>query len=479
MSPLPPPTPEEKAKEQELLAAERKRVPHLFVREPMIDSTPFLRLIGIEGLGESLPLGYLRLWPSDFIVEEIDTEGTIHTVDVETQWLDAAEEGRTYYADLVKIATTTFQAKKVLAALLGIKEKRIGHAGLKDRMAITSQRLSFRDLPDSDALSSLNTKYFFLKNIFRGKGIVARGQLQGNQFTIAVRLPQTLAPPEAKDLQERIARVAHEGFWNFYSFQRFGTPRLISHLLGMLLLKGDYSGVLRTLFVFQAPRELPYFNNIRKDIETHWEDWEYIEKRIAPFPSHFVHERALIHHLRKHPKDVVGALSQIPEQIKIWVHAYDSFLFNRKLSESIRAGEIPTSLPLAFSKEAVQRGIYEKFRLADGVPDRSLISQDFPFVRIISRSIPTMRHADISAFDIQNAFIFLCFSLPKGAYATTFLAHFFTLVSGFPLIKNIPVEVVDTKAALALGNLEGVWERFSEAREEHAAALREEGVELF
>jgi hypothetical protein len=57
--------------------------------------------------------------------------------------------------------------------------------------------------------------------------------------------------------------------------------------------------------------------------------------------------------------------------------------------------------------------------------------------------------------------VILNFALPKAAYATTFLAHLFNLVSGSPP-KNISPFPLDTKATLGKGSLEEVLNRFKE-----------------
>ena len=56
---------EDRERERALFEAERKRVPDLFQRAPMIDDDACLRSIGIEGVYGDRPLGYLKLFPQD------------------------------------------------------------------------------------------------------------------------------------------------------------------------------------------------------------------------------------------------------------------------------------------------------------------------------------------------------------------------------------------------------------------------------
>src|SRR3989344_958261 len=291
-------------KQRLLFESERKRFPHLFDRAPMIDNELFLRWIGIEPLERDLMPGYIKYAPQDFIVEEISPDGFLRTVDFKPPQTDNSnEEVKTIYADLVKIGISTLDFKIELANLLGIEEKNIGFAGNKDRLAITSQLISIRNFHDLEMFCSLNEENFFLKNIRCGKGVVANGELKGNRFIIAVRTLKELSHADITKAEKKISDIKERGFWNFFYFQRFGTPRLISHWLGLSLIKGQYEETIRKFLSYQAPRELPYFKNIRKDIGDRWQDWSFIKEKIKDFPYHFYLENKIIDHLIDYPQN--------------------------------------------------------------------------------------------------------------------------------------------------------------------------------
>jgi tRNA pseudouridine13 synthase len=453
-------TQEEREQERQLFEAERKRVPELFLREPMVDDTEFLRWIGIEVVNPDRPLGYIKLLPQDFIVEEILQDGTVVTVDPGQLINNISAEGKTYYAELVKIGIDTLAAKDEIAATLGIDGKNIGFAGIKDRLALTSQRISIRNVASDEEFAKINAENFFLKNIVRGKGAVANGDLKGNRFIILLRLPKGLSKEEIAGMEKRAQEIKEDGFWNFFYFQRFGTPRLLSHWLGLLLLKGQYEEVVKTFVTFSAARELPYFKNIREEILAMWGNWQGIYERLKPFPYHFHHELAFIGYLIEHPADFLGALHTLPDQVRLWTYSYDCFLFNRKLSELIRGGEVPVSLPRITSFNPKDWEPYRKFLEADEVKLPSNSYRDFPFVRVESRVWPTLQKLDIHNIVFKEQFAIFAFSLPKGSYATSFLMEFFTLCSGLPIPAGIPKEPVDVKEIAGLGALAPVLERF-------------------
>lgn len=474
-------TQEERDRERALFEAERARVPESFVRAPMVDDDAVLRSVGIEGLPQGRPVAYLKLMPQDFVVEEIDREGNIH----EARREDAAEEGpapegegATYYADLVKVGISTLEAKAELAHALGTEEKNIGFAGVKDRMALTSQAISMRGVADPGAFSRLDRENLFLNGVRRGKGAVANGDLKGNEFTIALRFAEPPGRATKDFLDEQIAIAKEEGFWNFFYLQRFGTPRLIAHILGRLLVQGKYEDVVKTFLTHRAERELPYFAALRVDIENKWGDWKGIREIVDRFPYHFGIERSFVAHLMEKPGDFLGALHEVPDQVRMWFYAYDSLLFNKKLSALIKSGEVPLDLPFLTSFNPVDWKPYAEFLEEDGVvlPTRSW--KDFPFVRVESRRCATLQNIEMGKTSFEGRVGAISFSLPKGSYATSFLMNLFSLASGLPVVPGISTEGVDVKAMLGTGSLAPVLERFKTVLDRRQADIEAgEGAE--
>src|SRR3989344_5701255 len=152
--------PDVQERERAFFEAERKRVPHLFERASMIDSPEFLKSIGIEAIDKDLPVGYLRLFPQDFIVEEIARSKELRTIDIDSSVPDVSQEGQTWYADLVKIGISTLDAQAHLAEILGIEPRAIGFAGIKDRLALTAQAISIRNIDEVEKLQEIRADNF-------------------------------------------------------------------------------------------------------------------------------------------------------------------------------------------------------------------------------------------------------------------------------------------------------------------------------
>src|SRR3989344_4156343 len=219
--------------EQIYLQSVKEKHPELFVKKPEIEETDTLSRVGISMPFIDRPLGYLKHHPFDFIVEEIQKNGDVSTVDYAPFTAEpVGDEQRTIYADLVKVGVSTVDAVKELCRGLRIEERQVGIAGIKDATALTSQRVSIRGV-SIESLSGAQFASLFLKNIHADKGAINIGDLLGNRFTLFIRTEQGI---NQDDLMDKINDLGKNGFWNFYWLQRFGN-RLLSHWWGLLLFQ--------------------------------------------------------------------------------------------------------------------------------------------------------------------------------------------------------------------------------------------------
>ena len=165
--------------------------------------------------------------------------------------------------------------------------------------------------------------------------------------------------------------------------------------------------------------------------------------------------------MKENPTDFIGALNQIPKQIQLWLFAYASLLFNKKLSFYLKKKiNPPQKMPLILSKDKRDWLFYQEFLKENkifSIPLKNL--RPFPDVQWKKREIKTQERAKIQQVKIIKEGVILNFALPKAVYATTFLAHLFNLVSG-PPPKEILTFPIDTKATLGKGSLEEVLNRF-------------------
>jgi tRNA pseudouridine13 synthase len=164
---------------------------------------------GIPGIG-----GEIKKKPKHFIVEEIplyEPEGS----------------GQHLYVNITKINMTTREVQEKLADLFELPTHHIGHAGLKDKNAVTTQNFSIllqNEIRSIEKLEKLIEKNIDVKvnwaKYHRNK--LRTGHLLGNRFKITiVDLEQDFK--DIYEIADKITKKIHMiGLPNFYGKQRTG-----------------------------------------------------------------------------------------------------------------------------------------------------------------------------------------------------------------------------------------------------------------
>ena len=455
-----------------------RRWPRFFESQIFVDNQKFLEKYGIKiPEKKKLPLGYLKLWPQDFIVEEIAANNELQTVFPE-KFLhtkrDFLPEDPIVYTTLVKCGLSTIEAAEDLARALNLEPKSIKFAGIKDKHAITSQLISMKrgEIAETtshlsprsviERLNQISLPNFFLKNVFSGENGLYLGNLKGNQFTILIRTGPNF---NKEEFLKRLKEVEKSGFFNFFYLQRFGVPRLANQDCGLYVLKGDYEKAAFTAICKPGVRELLYFQSLRKEIEKLWGKWEAIEEVLELFPLTFRDERTVVNYLIKNPTDFLGAINQIPRVSQLWLTSFAALLFNKLLSSYSGIGKTPPeTLPLVLSEKKGDWLVYKDLLNQVGVFSTTFALknlQPFPFIVLKEREQKTIEKVKILSQRIIPQGVILQFVLSKGCYATTFLSQLFNLVSG-NLPKNFSNLPIDTKANLNQPSLEEILNKFSD-----------------
>ena len=148
----------------------------------------------------------LRSRPEDFFVEELPG-------------FEPSGAGEHLLLTIEKRGMNTAFAAKRIAAWAGVDESAIGHAGLKDRHAVTRQRFTVwipkKIAPDIDALQSDDLRV--LDHAWHARKL-PRGALAGNRFVLVLREPEG----ERDAIETRLRAIASQGVPNYFGEQRFG-----------------------------------------------------------------------------------------------------------------------------------------------------------------------------------------------------------------------------------------------------------------
>lgn len=421
---------EQKAAELRFMAEEYKKNPDLFSIDPFLESPKYLRKFGISiPHQDTFPHVFLKLWPQDFIVEEIGQDGQVRTINTVSSNPQLEEEGQTIFGTLLKCGLQTSQAIDEVAKQFVIEPHQIQYAGLKDKDAITAQEISFHKVP-RNTVHNLELPQVVLKDIRKGKGGMAVGSLKGNRFTIIAR---TTSAVHEQSFLENLERIQREGIYNFFYLQRFGSPRFMNFKWAAQILAGRHEEAVLSFLETGTERELPYFRNIRREIQQARENWKKIEELLSPFPLSFGEELKVVRYLKNHPKDFRGSFAEIPEQITIWVSALSSWLFNQKLSEYLEQKiPLPAQLPLFLNNDREDWQPYKKWLEEEGIFPPRFENLRPCHILLRKRSVPTKMMVEIHHAKVIPQGVALSFSLHKGVYATTFFAHLFQLIADRP-----------------------------------------------
>lgn len=153
------------------------------------------------------PRATFKRAPEDFVVEEIDAYPT-------------TGEGEHVYVRVRKRGLTTDAALDRLARALGVDPRACGAAGMKDREAIATQRLSLHGTTEA-AVQALAGRFEDLEilEVGRHANKLRPGHLRGNRFTIRLR---DLDEDAARGVERALLALAPTGFPNAFGPQRFG-----------------------------------------------------------------------------------------------------------------------------------------------------------------------------------------------------------------------------------------------------------------
>jgi len=146
----------------------------------------------------------------------IRSENTDFQVD-EILGFEPQGEGEHVYLHIRKTGQNTVWVKEQLARKLGVKPQDIGHSGLKDRHAVTTQWLSIYSPVVEPDLSGLDIDGVEVLKNLRHPNKLRPGMHQFNRFRILVS-----EVINAGDTEHLMKQIGSHGFPNYFGEQRFG-----------------------------------------------------------------------------------------------------------------------------------------------------------------------------------------------------------------------------------------------------------------
>ncbi|OPX57195.1 MAG: putative tRNA pseudouridine synthase D [Methanobacterium sp. PtaB.Bin024] len=393
--------------------------------------------------------GEIRTINEDFYVEEIPIQ--LPNGEGPNTWLWIEKEGR-----------NTLDVVLDIARELGINRKQMGFAGMKDKAAVTRQWICVSNKTPEE-LQALEGKLHHVKilDVIPNQKKLRIGQLVGNKFQLMVR---DVEDPDlaVQRAQEILEQLKERGVPNYYGYQRFGKNRPNTHLVGKALIKGGVKAAVDRYIGHPYDTEPQHIQEARRLY-----DEGDLEEALEAMPSGMRYEKMMIRALLKDKRkkgeldenSFILALRSLPKPLsRMFVHAYQSFLFNRAVSERTKLGmdqyvegdiliDNEEHLIHEFDVEEINQRIKEfqahpssplfgsKVPLAGGklgnmeqkiLDEENLKLEDFMVPAMPKLGSHGIRRAarfkiwDVSAEATEDG-ILVEFSIPKGSYATSVL----------------------------------------------------------
>ena len=157
----------------------------------------------------------------DFVVEEIPL-------------YEFSGDGEHLVLFVRKKNLSTSEMIGIFARFLGIKNRDIGYAGLKDKHAMTKQYISIHKQHE-EALDKFEHEGIKILSKVYHNNKIRIGHLKANRFYIKLK---KVNPTSAIKIDEALKNIAENGMPNYFGYQRFGNDGN-NHIDGEKIAKGE------------------------------------------------------------------------------------------------------------------------------------------------------------------------------------------------------------------------------------------------
>lgn len=324
--------------------------------------------------------GFKKLvrYPDDMRIKEVNSD---FIVDELSQY--SLGEGGYALFELKKENLGTMEAARLLSKAWHVPAKWIGYAGLKDKRAITTQACSAKGVSE-EAILKTKIDGIELKFLGYSDRPMSLGMHKGNKFEITVRDISGLPKTKKK-------------FINYFGEQRLSTK---NPDIGKAIVQGNFEKATALL------------------LHMDWKDARMIQT-----------------HLQHAPKDYLGALKVVPfKLLKLYVHAYQSRLWNLCAAEHLKHGEFVDEIPVVgFGSESDDSRVKAQLS-SEGITPQSFVLRSFPDLsqegttRKLIIDVEDLRIGGLEKDERNHGMkkVRITFTLPPGSYATEVIRQLFS-----------------------------------------------------
>ena len=337
-----------------------------------------------------------------------------------------AQEGYAVY----KLKKRMIDTNHALSDVFRKKGIRLKSLGLKDASAITEQFVCSGN--KGKAIESFTTDKYSLEKIGFVKKPLSKKDMISNHFKISI----------SECSNELPSFTENDKILNFYGYQRFGSKRPVTHLIGKAILQRDFEKAVELILSFTSTYDSKENTEIREKLS----DKANYERYFAQVPHQMDIERIVLKKMIEHG-DAIRAIRAIPISLRrFYIQAYQSFLFNLSLSSAFCDGEnlfeaqlndvcfdfhgiigkcvkgLDQRLALPFVGYSYYKKTRFDYQISRILEQEEIAPKDF-FIKEMQEvsSEGGFRQAAIHCYDYSSCGTVVEFSLSRGSFATILL----------------------------------------------------------
>ena len=275
---------------------------------PKLDSQIGIAVYSTQFLGIG---GKIRVEPKDFQVTELISKKAQNSIN--------DQNGYAVY----KLKKKKIDTNHALSGIFKQKGIRLKSLGLKDASAVTEQFVCSGN--KGRAIENLSTEKYSLEKIGFVKKPLSKKDMIGNHFKLKITGCRNGLS----------AFTEYNKILNFYGYQRFGSKRPVTHLIGKAILQRDFKKAISLILSFTSTYDSKENTEIREKLS----DEENYEKYYDQVPFQMDIERMVLKEMIEHGEPI-RAIRIIPVSLRrFYVQAYQSFIFNQSLCAAFLDGE--------------------------------------------------------------------------------------------------------------------------------------------
>ena len=279
---------------------------------PKIDKMAGIKLYStrFEGIG-----GSIKLKNEDFKVLELLVDSISNDI--------SSFPDKSYRFPVFLLHKSGMDSNHAIIEIYNQLGTKIKVLGIKDSKADTTQYATSEDKKFREG----RTTHTNLTLLGYSRQLLKKSHIMGNQFQIKI---SNVSKTDISNFITEIRNIP-----NFYGLQRFGSKRLVTHLVGREIIKRNFKRAIELFLCYTTE----YDTQFSKEIREKCRDPNNYGRVVKIVPRGMDLERNILQALIN-GKDYIGALRSVPINIRrLFVHAFQAYMFNQTLSGIIEDGE--------------------------------------------------------------------------------------------------------------------------------------------